>query len=367
MGGAGLPLTPFPAVLRSLRALDPSAWGLPLSAANARATWVDAVDALEAADRQEAVTTPLPGTPPRRVVIVCSANVYVAPLPWLAQLCLRGVEVRLKPARGQELAIRAMAGCFPGTEVRVWRGGDVEAETAALADVDAVIAFGGAEALDAIQSRLPPGVVWLPFGPRFGVAVVDTVTEALALDHALFDGQGCMSPAAVFVRRLDDAAVERAAATMAAAEQRLPRAALDPVDAVAVRTRLLLARARGEVRVGPAWAVLVLPAQLFSVVGLPRVMTLHPWTDLAEVEAILHPWAHELGSIALDDATRARLAATPDAAVSLPTLSRAPRHALPGEMQRPEAGRWHDGVDVLGALWRIPGARGHAPHGAARR
>ena len=55
MGGAGLPLTPFPAVLRSLRALDPTAWGLPLSAANARATWVDAVDAREAGDQLEAV------------------------------------------------------------------------------------------------------------------------------------------------------------------------------------------------------------------------------------------------------------------------------------------------------------------------
>lgn len=299
------------------------------------------------------------GRAPRTVAIVCSANVYVAPLPWLAQLTLRGVAVRVKPARGQEAAIRAIAACFPRTEVHVWKGGDVEAEAAALRDVDGVIAFGGADALAAVHARLAPGVVWLPFGPRFGVAIVEEVTEGLALDHALFDGHGCMSPAAVFVRTpaghdLPDTVLDQAARLLEVQEARLPRAPLDPGDAVAIRSRLLLARAAGRVRLGSTWAVAQLPTRHFSVEGLPRLMVLHPWSDLAEVEALLRPWADALGTVAWDAPTRAAWEARAAPLPPLTTLGHAPRHCEAGEMQHPPTRRFHEGIDVLGALWRHP-------------
>ncbi|MDP2313758.1 MAG: acyl-CoA reductase [Pseudomonadota bacterium] len=322
-------------ILRTLAGLDPAGWGTGLSEANARACWAAAVGDLDAA----ALVTPVAGTPPRGVLIVCSGNVYTAPLPWMLHLAARGIRTIVKPATGQEAAVYAMAEAIGGIEVREWRGGDpgpkdIAAEADALAEVDAVLAFGGAPAMGAIRARLPEGTVWLPFGPRFGVGVVSELTEGAIEDVALYDGHGCMSPAAYFARHLD---LDAAAAWMAAAEARWPRGEIDPADAAQTRARIMLARAAGRKIVGTGWAVLELPADHFSPVALPRVLVVHPFTDVEQVRAAVAPWRDRLGTVATD----------------LPGLYLgAPRMCAPGRMQHPGCGRFHDGVDVLGALWR---------------
>ncbi len=314
-------MSPLPA----LRALDPAGWGLPLSDAMAAVTWAEAVDALEAAD----LAAPVAGRAPRRVAIIASANVYTAPLPWIAQLAAHGVEVVVKPARGQLAAMTAIAACFVGVSVRPWIGGDVDAEVAALADVDGVIAFGTAETIAALRSRVRGP--FCGFGPRFGVAVVESVGPEVVADVIRYDGRGCMSPAAVFARAWD---LDRVAGWMADAEARWPRGRIEPAEAVAIRTRVALGRAVGQVRVGDAWAVLALPARHFSPVSLPRVLVLHP---LDGVDAVA-PFQAELGTVSVDLGVA-------------PSAPPAPRRCRPGEMQRPPATRWHEGVDVLGTLW----------------
>ena len=315
-------MAPIPA----LRALEPAGWGLPLSDTMAAITWAEAVDALEAAD----LAAPVPGRAPRRAAIIVAANVYTAPLPWIAQLVARGVEVVVKPARGQLAAITAIAGCFRGVSVRPWIGGDLDAEAAALADVDGVIAFGSAETIAALRSRVR--VPLCGFGPRFGVAVVETVGPEVVTDATRYDGRGCMSPAAVFARSW---AVDTIAGWMAEAQARWPRGRIEAAEAVAIRTRVALGRATGEVRVGDGWAVVVLPARHFSPVSLPRTLVIHP---LDGVNAVA-PFLAELGTVAVDPSLAGRAPA-------------APRVCAPGEMQRPPVTRWHEGVDVLGALWR---------------
>ncbi len=310
----------------ALRALDPAGWGLPLSDPMARVTWTEALDAVDLADLGEVVV----GRAPRRVAIVASANVYTAPLPWAVHLAARGVEVVIKPARGQVAAMTAIAACLPGVTVRPWTGGDVDAEAAALADVDGVLAFGTAETIAALRSRLHGPFVG--FGPRFGIGVVPTVDAGVVDDVTRYDGRGCMSPAAVFAQTWD---LDTIAARMAEAEVRWPRGRVDPAEAVAIRTRVALARAIGQVRVGDTWAVLGLPARQFSPVSLPRVLVVHPLDGLDAVA----PFQDELGTVAVDPTLRGL--APP-----------APRVCAPGEMQRPAATRWHEGVDVLGALWR---------------
>ncbi|MDP2308669.1 MAG: acyl-CoA reductase [Pseudomonadota bacterium] len=318
-----------------LAALDPAGWGTGLSDANARACWAAAVGDLDPA----ALTADVAGTRPRAVLIVCSSNVYTAALPWMLHLAARGVRVIVKPASGQEAAIEAMATAIGDLgdgriEVRSWRGGELAAEADALAEVDGVMAFGGAAAMSAIRTRLPEGVVWLPFGPRFGVGVVSALTEAAIDDVALYDGHGCMSPAAYFTRHVD---LDAAAAWMAAAEARWPRGVVDPADAAQTRARIMLARAAGRKVVGAGWAVLELPADHFTPVALPRVLVLHPFADVEEVRTAVAPWRDRLGTVATD----------------LPGLYLgAPRMCGPGGMQHPACGRFHDGVDVLGALWR---------------
>lgn len=317
-------------MIETLRALDPTAWGTGLSPANARASWDAALSCFD----PDALARPVTGTPPRAVLIVASRNVFTAPLEWLLHLRARGVRVLLKPARGQVAACRAMADAIGGVELREWHGGDVEAEARALAEVDAVIVFGKAETIGAIRRRCPPSVIFLGFGPRFGVTVVDTPTRELVQDFALYDGRGCMSPAAVFARHID---LDAVAGWMAEAEAQLPRGDVDPAEAAAIRARTMLARAVGERRSGPGWSVLKLPIAQFSPEALPRVLVLHPFVDVEEVRAAVAPWRSLLGTVA----------------TNLPGLYLgAPRMCAPGRMQYPPMGRNHDGVDVLGAMWR---------------
>jgi hypothetical protein len=329
----------LPNALAALAALDPADWGTGLSPEGAREAWGAAVAELD----PEALAAPVAGHAPRAVLIVCSGNVFTAPLPWMLHLAARGVRVLVKPATGQEAAVRAMA-AITGAEVREWRGGDADAEAAATAEVDGVIAFGGAEAMAAIGRRLPPGRIYLPFGPRFGVGVVDTLDRRLVDDFVLYDGHGCMSPAAYFARHAD---LDAVAAWLADAEARAPRGPLDPADAAQLRARLMLARVSGRKTVGPAWAVIELPCAHFSPIALPRVVVVHPFRDVEEVRAAVAPWRDRLGTVATD----------------IPGLYLgAPRMCAPGRMQRPACGRFHDGVDVLGALW---GQRALRPDGEA--
>lgn len=317
-------------MLTALAALDPSSWYTRLSPENARACWAAALSCIT----PEALAAGVPGTPPRTVLILCSSNVFTAPLEWMAQLSVRGVHVRVKPATGHEAAVHAMASAIPNVEVVEWTGGDVASEAAALAGVDGVIAFGGGEALGAVARRLPAGVVWLPFGPRYGVSVVEQLGPQTVLDHTLYDGRGCMSPTAVFARRADLAEI---ADWMRDAQARLPRGPLEPAEAAAIRGRIILARAVGEKIVGEGWAVLRLPAAHFSPEALPRVLVVHPFQDVDEVRAAVASWRGQLGTVATD----------------LPGLYLgAPRMCAPGRMQFPPAGRLHDGVDVLARLWR---------------
>ncbi len=344
------------AMLERLAGLDPCAWGggaqpprnaprVPqLSAEGTRAAWRAACDAFHAEDFARGV----PGAAPRRVLIIASANVFTAPLEWMLHLAARGVAVRVKPARGQLDIVTALAATLDPTgrriEVSPWSGGeDLEAEALAMRDVDGVIAFGGATSLDAIGARVPSGVCYLPFGPRFGVAMLEAPVAshagAVAWDHVLHDGRGCMSPAAVFVEDPDPAPFCEALAALAA---RVPAGPLTPAEARARRERIASARVHGRAWEAGDGVVLVVPPRRFTPVALPRTVVLHPVSGPDEVCAALAPHASHLGTVAATGRY------VPVAEASGATV----RVCAPGEMQRPPTCRLHDGVDVLGALWR---------------
>ncbi len=312
-----------------LAALDAAAWGTGLSPANARDAWARALAALPDGPRG-----PLAGRPPGSVLLIGAANVFTALLPWMWQLRARRVHTVVKPATSQLVGTMAMAEAIGGVDVRVWQGGTLEAEAEALRVADAVLAFGGAEAIAAIGARAPPAAIYLGFGPRFGVAVVDTLddptADALALDHRLYDGRGCMSPAAVYYRDGDPA---RLAAAMARAAAAYPAGPPTADEAAELRARTLLARAVGRVH---APDTIELPPHFFSPVALHRAVALHRWSTAADLApALARP---ELGTLAVD-----------------PRLSDldgdAPRRCVPGAMQTPPADGTHEGVDVLRRLW----------------
>ncbi len=92
-----------------------------------------------------------------------------------------------------------------------WMGGDLALESAALAQAETVIAYGGDETLQALRQRLPADVRFLPHGHKlsFGLIAASSLTArhapdlalAAAQDVARHDQGGCYSPHVFYVQR----------------------------------------------------------------------------------------------------------------------------------------------------------------------
>ena len=335
----------LPGALGALARWDAASFAPELSPENARACWDMALRCAALAN----VSAPVAGKAPGRVLIIASANVFTAPLEWAWQLTSRGVGVILKPARAQEAVCRALAEEMPDVEVRAWKGGnDLAAETATLGEVHGVIAFGEDETLAALSGRIPDNLPFCAFGAKFAVAVVDaldaTNADALAMDAALYDGRGCMSPIAVFARTMDRSALADA---LERAETRWPRGTLSGSEGVRLRSGRLLGRSNETCRFEPIenerYAAFALPAAALGSGGGPRQLVVHPWEEPTDVANALRPFGGALGTMGTTHALAAELS---------PMLDGARRWCSVGKMQMPPGNRpTHDGVAVLSRLW----------------
>lgn len=320
-------------------AMDPAAWGTGLSAEGAREALRLSVDAVLSGRFGEP-----PGEPPARLLIWCAANVFTAPLEWTARFAAWGSQVTLKAPTACPAPVEALAAAFkPLGVVAVNRAHEHAWEL--VAEADAVLGFGGDEAMTALQARLPPATPRSLHGHRLSLAVVagdDAATaKALALDLALYDGQGCMSPAAIFC--LGDAVRlgERLGDALYELSGRLPRGEATPGLGPERRRRVGLARALGQLWEGEDWLVTVTPARTFSPLSHARLAALHPVEDLHALSTLPRlPWS-TLGTDLRDDEA-ARVAE----ALGVPRVCRL------GQMQRPRFGRPHDGVNVEATLCR---------------
>jgi len=250
--------------------------------------------------------------------------------------------------------------------VTYWAGGDQELERAALEHADAVIVYGGRGAVDAIRAQTPPAARFLAYGPRLSFGVVgrsrlaagaaEKVVRAAALDASTFDQQGCVSPHVFYVEAGGEVSPRQWAALLAremeAVERELPRGALSPGEASAIR------QLRGEAEFaagvelhasekGTAWTVVHDPDPAFEASCLNRVVRVKPVASLAEVPALVAGYGEVLQTvgIAADGAEAAELAA------ELGRLG-ASRIAPIGEMAWPPPWWHHDGMPPLRALLR---------------
>jgi hypothetical protein len=103
-----------------------------------------------------------------------------------------------------------------------WPGGDAAREDAVLGRADVVVATGSDATLAALAPRL--GARLLAHGPRLGIALVDGAADAdaLALDVALHDQRGCLSPHAVYATEGARELADRLAAALDALAARMP-------------------------------------------------------------------------------------------------------------------------------------------------
>jgi hypothetical protein len=204
--------------------------------------------------------------------------------------------------------------------VTYWPGGDEEMERAALQGADAVIVYGGADAVDAVRGRTPAGARFLGYGSRLSFGVVarehlsaetaKEVADACALDASTFDQQGCVSPHVFYVEEGGETApaewARLLAEGMAEVERELPRGALAPRESSTIR------QLRGEAEFaqlsgggvelhaspeGTAWTVVYDPDPAFAASCLNRVVRVKPVADLAGVPSLVERYASVLQTV----------------------------------------------------------------------
>ncbi len=270
------------------------------------------------------------------VGVVVAQGVFTAPLEWAALYATMGLRVLLKAPRQQAETCLALA------EAMQAQGLPVQASTGRdLSGLEALVAFGGEQTAVELAQAWPQARL-TAFGHRVSAAWVTAPTEpsalaalalALAQDHLLYDGQGCMAPVAVFVEGERLALAE--ALHLALSQAPWPRGPLDPALGPLWRERLGLARARGRAWSGAQHAVLLLPADALLPRALPRMAVLLP-ADPAALATL------PLSSLAVQGA---------------PPPHQAPRTCLPGQLQLPPFPRRHDGVDMVECVLAAPPAR----------
>ena len=232
-----------------------------------------------------------------------------------------------------------------------------------------MVASGSDETIARVAARVGGSQRLVRYGHRLSLAALDaTALDArslddalarLALDVALWDQQGCLSPLALYAVGGGSGAAARVAAVLAQAlaqaQTRLPCGRI-PLEAA---ERVSRERADAELRVAAnrcvalhagadlGWSVVCEADARFRPAPLHRFVRVHPVADVAELIAALRPVAVHLASVGLEGFARQ----TPELARALANLG-ASRMCRFGEMQAPPLDWHHDGRPVLLPLAR---------------
>lgn len=261
-----------------------------------------------------------------------------------------------------------------------WKGGDEAAERALLSEADVALAFGGNDALAAIQSRTSVTTRFLPYGHKVSFSLIarealdaakasDTARRA-AYDVARYDQQGCYSPHVIFVEDGGGAAPRRFAQYLAhelsALELKFPRRPLaihEAADIAAWRNAEEM-NAGADVVGDPngAWSVSFLEsADGFGPSALNRSVRVVAVDDLAHAAASAAPYKRLLQTVGVAVPPR-RLFELSEALGAAGVT----RIAALGDMTAAEAGWHHDGRYNLSDLVRMVEIDGRALAAADR-
>jgi hypothetical protein len=176
----------------------------------------------------------------RRTLVILPGNVIGPALCAAHAVAVSGASAILKAASTERVVAELVARQwneigYPlagAIEARYWLGGDLAAETDAIADVDAVIAFGSDETVNAVRTRVPSDKHFIGRGTRYSLGLVTagadltSAADAAAVDVCMFDQAGCMSPQTIYVVGKPSRALRFAHAldgAMRRASVRLPR------------------------------------------------------------------------------------------------------------------------------------------------
>jgi hypothetical protein len=235
--------------------------------------------------------------PQPQVSVILSANVFTAAARALVLALASAPRVVVKLSSREPLFPQLLLAHMEpdnGTEIEL-----VDALHLESVNIGHVHAYGRSETLDAIARdvRVP---LWR-HGPGFGVAEVSgelsAAAEALAVDLALFDQQGCLSPRIVFVA--DEQVVAFApllAQQLAAMQQRVPRGRVTAEQRTAIARYRQTMRALGSIHEGDGFLVgvsteIVLPPAMRSIHLCSKSEATQRW--LQEHAAYITAFGHD--------------------------------------------------------------------------
>ncbi|HUJ08433.1 MAG TPA: acyl-CoA reductase [Verrucomicrobiae bacterium] len=138
-----------------------------------------------------------------------------------------------------------LAGCIA---VFDWRREEIALTQAALAEADAVVAYGDDDTIESLRRMCQPKAHFLGYGHKLSFAMVarealtktnlPQLVEAAAFDASVYDQQGCLSPHAFYVEESGEVSPREFAAAlakaMAAYQARVPRGRLTVEEAAQI-------------------------------------------------------------------------------------------------------------------------------------
>ncbi|WP_437577185.1 acyl-CoA reductase [Sorangium sp. So ce887] len=315
-------------------------------------------------------------TGPRVTLAILTGNVPGLPALSIVRSLLVKSAVIAKVASGEPTFaarfVQTLAEVEPrfgdAIAVTYWERDDEASLRSALAEADAVIAYGSDDACAAIRAHVAPHQRYVEHGHKVSVAVIardylldlgpGEVARRVAVDVSTFNQHACIAPQAVLVEG-DAISVRAFAAELATAmdddARACPLGALEEAEAASLQLRRLAYTWRAASRPGcdlwcPAgldWAV-VLSTDLTGLTGSGnRVVHVVPVLDMDSVMDALRPVARHLQNVGLG-------ANGPQFWAAAETLARlgACRVSEPGRMAEPSMMWRHDGMQCIAQLIR---------------
>ncbi len=241
--------------------------------------------------------------------------------------------------------------------------------TRALLQADCICATGSDATIASVQSLVRPPRRLVADGHRLSIAAVvppesaehrSELAERLAVDIALWDQLGCLSPIAVYAVDPEPAHAaalgEAIAVALADAEANWPRGSIDPSAAHQIaqqRAEAELRRAAGRAVAihasdATAWTVIVEDDPAPRPAPLHRFIRVVPVADRRQLLEAIQPLASHLAAVAIAGFGEG----TAELARSLANLG-ASRICAPGSLQSPPLDWRHAGRGVLAPLARF--------------
>jgi hypothetical protein len=299
--------------------------------------------------------------------IVAAGNIPGIALLKTALALTAGATCVVKTATGEPLLTvlfaHALAEVDPSLAsalaVSWWEGGSGSGEEALVRGVDSLVAYGSDPSIAALAARRRGPFVG--FGHKLSVALVRldrpndvrSLAAAAAVDVALYDQLGCLSPQTLYVvgaeasRRRE--LVDRLAEALDEAEMRWPRGELREAEAIAVR-RLRdeyewreLGGADVSVRTGAGWTIVEDQAPGFRPSPLHRTIFVRPLREIADLRLALGEWLPRVECVGMGPWP------DPEADQALGALGIA-RVAALGRMQDPGLDWRQGGMDPMAGI-----------------